>query len=368
LTFETSTRAALRSLDVITGDPLGRALFDNRDRVGAVAFTPLGDKLLVAHLGAGIVDVLDPFSLTRIGGLQGVGVALDGIATDGDTAWVLASLDRALVAYDLRAGNAEVEIARVPLLDTEPLSAELLLGARVFHDAGDRRMSTDAYVSCASCHPAGAMDARTWDFTDRGEGLRDTQALFAMPAAGPFHWSANFDEVQDFENAVRAHQEGDGFLSDADFATCEDPLGTPKAGRSAELDALAAYVRSFAADVPRSPWRAEDGAWTEAASRGRDTFLAEGCDTCHAGSEGTDAGWDGDSPILHDVGTLLETSGGRAGGPLTGLRTPSLRGLHATAPYLHDGRAATLEGALVAHGMAADGDLVRYLLEIEGEM
>lgn len=365
LTHETTTRAALRRVDAASGAPLARALFDNRDRVGAVAFTPLGDKLLVAHVGAAVVDILDPVTLLRIGGFQSVGAGLDGVVSDGDTAWVLASLDRELVAYDLREDNAEIELARVALLDTELLSAELLLGAQVFHGAADPRMSTDAYVSCASCHPDGGTDARTWDFFDRGEGLRDTQALWAMPDAGPFHWSANFDELQDFENAIRAFQAGDGFMTEEDFAACEDPLGTAKAGYSAELDALAAYVRSL--PVPRSPWRAEDGAWTEAAERGRLVFAAEGCAECHAGAETTDAGWDGAEPILHDVGTLLESSGGRAGGELTGLRTPSLSGLFASAPYLHDGRAATLEEALVAHGVSSDADLVRYLLEIEEE-
>lgn len=371
LTFETTSRSALRSLDPATGEQLGRAYFDNRDRVGAIAFTPLGDLLLVAHQGAAIVDVLDPFTLTRVGGFQSVGAGLDGLATDGETAWVLASLDRELVAYDLTAGNAQVELARVSLVEEEPLDAEILLGAQVFAGAADPRMSTDAYASCASCHPDGGGDARTWDFSDRGEGFRDTQALFAAPSAGPFHWSANFDEIQDFENAIRAFQEGQGFLSDEDFAATEDPLGEPKEGLSPELDALAAYVRSFAEDVPRSPWREEDGSWTEAAERGRVVFAEEACDTCHAGPEMTDAAWVDGEPLLHDVGTLVETSGERAGGTLTGLRTPGLRGLFATGPWLHDGRASTLEDALREHGFALDtdreADLVRYLLEIEGE-
>ncbi|MFZ5477404.1 MAG: PKD domain-containing protein [Myxococcota bacterium] len=352
-THETATRASLRSIDPVTGEQLARDGFDNRDLVGAVAFTPLGDRLLVAHLGAGVVDVLDPFTLTRVGGFQAVGVGLDGLATDGATAWVLASVDKELVAYDLGAGNAEVELARVALGEAD-------LGERVFHFAGDPRMSGDAYLSCASCHLDGGTDARTWDFSDRGEGFRDTQALFSIPDDGPFHWSANFDELQDFENAIRDHQAGDGFVADEDLT---DPLGEPKAGLSEELDALAAYVRAF--PVPRSPFREEDGAQTEAALRGREVFYAEGCDTCHAGDDGTDAGFIDGEPVLHDVGTLLETSGERAGEPLTGLRTPSLRGLFATAPYLHDGRAATLEQALVAHGVASDAELVRYLLEIE---
>ncbi len=275
LTHETAARSALRLVDAGTGTQVARALFDNRDVVGAVAFTPLGDRLLVAHQGARVVDVLDPVTLARVGGFQDVGVGLDGIATDGVTAWVLASWDRALVVYDFAAGNGEIELARISLVDAEPLDPQLLLGARVFHDAGDPRMSRDAYLSCASCHPEGGQDARTWDFTDRGEGFRDTQALFALPTAGPFHWSANFDEIQDFENAIREHQAGTGFLSDADFAASEDPLGPAKAGLSAELDALAGYVGSFA--PPRSPWREADGSPTVAGERGRAVFAAASC-------------------------------------------------------------------------------------------
>ncbi len=119
--------------------------------------------------------------------------------------------------------------------------------------------------------------------------------------------------------------------------------------------------------MPRSPWRGQDGSWTAAADRGRAVFLAEGWDTCHSGAEMTDAGWVEDEPVLHDVGTLLESSGYRMGEPLTGLRTPSLRGVFASAPYLHAGRAATLEEALEGHGVSVDAELVRYLLEIEGE-
>ena len=356
LTSETASRAALRSIDTSSGEPLERALFDNRDLVGALAFTPLGDSLLVAHLGAGIVDVLDPLTLTRIGGFQNVGVGLDGVATDGATAWVLASVTKELVVFDLSYGNPD-PIARVTLSESGPD-----LGALVFFGAGDRRMSQDGYLSCASCHPDGGHDGQTWDFSDRGEGFRDTQALFAMPLAGPFHWSANFDELQDFENAIRAHQGGTGFMDD-DALT--EPLGAPKAGLSPELDALADYVRGFS--PPRSPWRESDGSASEAGAQGREVFLDQGCDACHAGPGLSDAGWNEDgTPILHDVGTLLETSGERAGEALAGLRTPTLLGLHATAPYLHDGRAATMEAALDAHGVTADPWLVRYLLEIEG--
>jgi hypothetical protein len=47
------------------------------------------------------------------------------------------------------------------------------------------------------------------------------------------------------------------------------------------------------------------------------------------------------------VGTLGPGSGQRLGGPLSGLDTPTLRDLWRTAPYLHNGSAATLRDVLV---------------------
>ena len=84
-----------------------------------------------------------------------------------------------------------------------------------FHDAGDRRMSRDHYISCASCHLEGGHDGRTWDFTQAGEGLRNTIDLRgrAGTAHGNVHWTANFDEIQDFEHDIRGPFGGDGFLN-----------------------------------------------------------------------------------------------------------------------------------------------------------
>ena len=194
--------------------------------------------------------------------------------------------------------------------------------------------------------------------------------MWALPPAGPFHWSSNFDELQDFEAAIRGHQDGSGFMADTDFDATEASLGPEKAGYSPDLDALAAYVQSLVGKVPQSPFRDADGDWTDSAVLGREVVLVQQCDTCHAGEQMIDAGWNDDgTPILHDVGTLLETSGDRLGEPLTGLRTPSLWGLHASQPYLHDGRAATVEDALSAHGVVLSevdtANLVDYLLQVE---
>jgi len=341
-------RAVVQVVDPATAAELDPPLLDNRDRVGALAWTPLGETLLVAHHGAQVVDLLDPFSMQRIGGWQHVGHGLDGLWTDGEVAWVLASWSRELVAYDLRAGNAQVELARIALVDDEVLPAEVLAGAQVFFGAADPKMSRDGYISCGSCHPDGGEDGRVWDFTERGEGLRNTQALWAAPAGGPFHWTANFDEGQDFEGDIRLHQGGEGFLSDEDWAVCADGLGPPKAGLSPALDALAAYLAHLRLEAPpEAPVAPADLA----------VFLGAGCVDCHAGPDGTDAGWTAPGePVLHDVGTLGPGSGSRRGAALTGLRTPPLRGLRRTAPYLHDGSAPDLAAAVRAHAGVDVGD------------
>ena len=85
----------------------------------------------------------------------------------------------------------------------------------------------------------------------------------------------------------------------------------------------------------------------------------------------------GDDRLRHDVGTIKPSSGNRLGGPLDGIDTPTLRGLWATAPYLHDGSAATLRDVLTtANPTASHGNLsslssaqidqlVEYLNQIE---
>ena len=50
---------------------------------------------------------------------------------------------------------------------------------------------------------------------------------------------------------------------------------------------------------------------------------------------------------------IKPSSGNRIGGPLDGIDTPTLRGLWATAPYLHDGSAATLRDVLTTANPAA---------------
>ena len=269
-------------------------------------------------------------------------------------------------------------IAQVQTTANEKLSPAVLLGKRIFYNAEDSRMSRDAYISCASCHLDGGHDGQVWDFTDRGEGLRNTISLRGQAgnAGAPLHWTGNFDEVQDFENDIRSFFGGSGFMNNTDFATGtrSQPLGDPKAGISADLDALAAYLDSLD-DAGRSPFRQADGSLTASAQAGQTIFQQLGCQSCHSGARFTDS----PTGARHDVGTIKPSSGQRAGAVLDGLDTPTLLGLWASAPYLHDGSASTLlEVLTTANGAGRHGDtsglspaqldqLVDYLLQLESQ-
>jgi DNA-binding beta-propeller fold protein YncE/cytochrome c peroxidase len=385
LTFESTVRTIVSQIDLAANheDRVARVDFNNHDMAFAVEFTPLGDYAFHALQGSNALDVRDAYSQDLAAGNDGTGLAPQGLAlsADGSRLFVHNFMSRTIAVYDASGVTDSTTfalplLASVPTVASELLSPQILRGKQLFYDASDPRMNEDGYLSCASCHLDGGQDGRTWDFTDRGEGLRNTSSLVGKRGMGHgnVHWTANFDEIQDFENDIRAHFGGDGFMSNALFqsGTVSLPLGSPKAGLSADLDALAAYVSSLT-EFGRSPHREPDGMLSPAGVRGRLLFQQLACAQCHAGADFTDSA----SGVLHDVGTISPSSGQASGAPLVGLDTPTLRGLWATAPYLHDGSARTLLDVLTTknaqglHGATGallpqeQADLVQYLLQID---
>jgi WD40 repeat protein len=350
-------------LDLGSGAVTRTLDLDNSDSASALAFSPLGDYLAITLQGNNEVLVFDTLALGSSAGLGGLvtrlgaGKAPQGICFDGPTrrGFVTNFLSRDVTVLEtdglFSAGDIVVPSDTVATVGVEPLAPAVLLGKQLFYDASPPRMSAEGYLSCATCHLDGDSDHRVWDFTGRGEGLRNTTVLNGRGgiAQGNVHWSANFDEIHDFENDIRSAFGGAGLMDDADFAATSNPLGAAKAGLSADLDALAAYVASLGqASVGRSPHRQADGSFTPEALAGHAVFLAQGCATCHAGAGLTDS----TAPVatLHDVGTLRTTSGQRLGAALLGIDTPTLRGVWSSAPYFHDGSAATLEDVFVVAG------------------
>jgi YVTN family beta-propeller protein len=377
LTFENTVRAVSSRLDLaaLAEDYAARLDHDNSGVASAAAYHPNGVYLFVA-LEAGrqvaIVDAARKRELLRVN--TGRAPQALSVSLDGSKLFVNNALDRNVSVFDLsplvtRGEGLLPVAATLSSVQTEALAANVLRGKQLFYDARDTRLARDAYLSCATCHNDGESDGRTWDFTSLGEGLRNTVSLRGRGGShGPLHWSANFDEVQDFEGQIRTLSQGTGLMSDAELAvgTRLSPLGTPKLGVSADLDALAAYVASLDS-FASSPYRLASGDQTSAATLGAIVFADE-CSSCHGGPGFSDS----PSSLLHDIGTITPSSGQRLGGSLLGIDTPTLRDVWATAPYLHDGSAGTLEAAIAAHADTAvePADLlplVEYVRQIGSE-
>ena len=134
----------------------------------------------------------------------------------------------------------------------------------------------------------------------------------------------------------------DRCLGESDAAEAEDDA----------VKALTAFVASLAAPRPRSPH-----------PTGGAVFKATGCAACHVPTlrVGTRAVPLYSDLLLHDMGRVLDDRvvEGAAKGP--DWRTTPLWGLRNRPRYLHDGRAQTLEAAIVAHGGEADTARRRFL-------
>jgi YVTN family beta-propeller protein len=376
LDFQNTVRAISSLVDLTTMREVGAARIDhdNSSVTSAAVFHPTGRFVFAALETSRQVAVIDVASRRELMRIE-AGLAPQGLAVspDGLQLYVHNVLDRSVGAYDLTAlvtaGTTRITaLGTVRTVAVEPLAADVLKGKQLFYDARDPRLARDAYMSCASCHNDGGHDGRTWDLTGFGEGLRNTVSLRGRAGAqGRLHWSGNFDEVQDFEAQIRAFAGGTGLMTEAQFAagTRAQPLGDRKAGVNADLDALAAYVSSLTQVAP-SPLRAADGTLTAGAAAGETLFASFGCADCHGGRAFSSSATRG--PV--DVGTVRQPgSGRRLGGPLAAIDPPTLRDAWATAPYLHDGRAATLSDAIRAHrGLSASdaevAQLARYVAEI----
>ena len=357
LTYRTTVRPEVSVLDTtaaafVPGARLDLAQADRPVNLPfAAAISPDGSTLYVANAGSDDLSVID-LATGRARAHLDTGRNPRGLALapDGRRLFVDSVLDGALDIFDTRSLS---RVGTWPLTQI-PLPQVVLTGKRLFNSARGP-MSTDDWLSCASCHLDGGADGRTWaGFPD---GPRNTPALYGVRDTLPLHWSGNLDELQDTELTIRGIQGGAGLIAGQPFPA----LGPPNAGRSAELDALAAYLTTLT--VAPSPFAPTDAAQAAAIQRGQYSFQRWGCGVCHVGPSFTDR-----QTHVSGIGDpALERN---QTGPLARFDTPSLLGVWATAPYFHDGSAASLRDVLFSqnfHNMGpamnageAD-DLVAYL-------
>ena len=240
-----------------------------------------------------------------------------------------------------------------------PLSASLLNGLKLFHSSNDTRLSKDQWIACATCHFGGETDHINWSFPD---GLRNTPSLIGAANTGPFHWSGNLDEIQDVEDTIRKLQGGTGLVFGESNCLPSCDTAGKNAGRSSDLDDLAAYIGSL--KFPVVYQKSDDEIDTASIARGRELFFDKnvGCSDCHKSPFYTD----NKNHVMPQLSSTSEL-----------INTPSLVRLSMSAPYLHDGSARTLAQVLTsapldsAHSVQESltaqqvTDLVKFIKTIE---
>jgi cytochrome c peroxidase len=253
-----------------------------------------------------------------------------------------------VVALSCQSGSAS------PPPPVAPTRAEIAaLGERLFFD---KRLSGDNTVSCASCHdPALAFSdgKRTSVGVSKRPLRRNAPALWNLEGRAPYFWDGRAAtlEAQALVPLTSPDEMGADLAklpaelaADAEyrerFARC-----FPGEGISASTiaRALAAYERTLVSrSSPYDRYLAGDkSALTEQQRRGLVLFNGEAeCMICHNGPDLTDnqfsrVGLSGDDPGRAAVEPVS--------GPRGGFKTPSLREVSRTAPYFHDGSAASLE-------------------------
>jgi YVTN family beta-propeller protein len=342
--------------------------------VADVAFTPDGSLALVTSSGSDRIAVVDVQKLKGI--LAGAtrdqrervlpnhlgvstefvvkhistGISPRGlvVARDGKSAFVVNALDDSITVIDLESLEPA---GRVDLGGPEVVT-QVRRGERLFHSAD---IAFQRQFSCHSCHPDGHVDGITYDIEPDGIGFDpvDNRSLRGILDTAPFKWTGKNPNLQ--------RQCGPRL---AVFFTRLEPF-TPD-----ELDDLESYIST----IPRPPnrFRPLGAPLTDAQRRGRAMFertrtndgreIPEDgrCVTCHFPPLYTDRS-------LRDVGTKMWLDKDGI------FDVPHLTNIYASAPYMHNGIANTLEEIWTRfnphdrHGVTNDmtkdqlNDLIEYL-------
>ncbi len=244
------------------------------------------------------------------------------------------------------ASQEEVAADQEPITPIpQPPAADPLKLALGEHLFNDKRLSADGTLSCSPCHDVRTNGAQASAAHERPHPF-DTLTVFNAALNFRLNWEGNFRSLDaqaksSLENPVNLRTSVDEVVRklNADPDVVRDfraAYGRPPE-RDNFLDALVTFERSLLTPDSRfDRWLGGDATALSADEReGYRLFKSFGCSSCHQG--------------VNVGGNLFERQGvfrPLVAGQPERVRVPSLRNVATTAPYFHDGSAATLEDAV----------------------
>ncbi|QDV36617.1 Cytochrome c551 peroxidase precursor [Tautonia plasticadhaerens] len=263
----------------------------------------------------------------------------------------------------------EVPLGLIPVFwpDDNPYSPEKAeLGRLLYFDS---RLSSDNSISCASCHePSKAFTDSspvstgisaqkggrsaptvinraftTLQFWDGRAASLEEQAI--GPLANPLEMTLEDDSSKAHEAVVARLVEIPGYRPRFASAFGDEQITLDRVAK-----AIATFERTvYSGNSPYDRFKSGDeSALTESQRRGMDVFFNKAaCDACHLGFNFSDEsfvnigiGYDPDTGVFTDPGRYAVTKSER---DLGAFKTPTLREVEHSSPYMHDGSFATLE-------------------------
>lgn len=257
-----------------------------------------------------------------------------------------------VLAEDLPLGLPPIKHPK----ENQSTPEKIALGKQLYFDP---RLSLDNTVSCASCHDPqkgwsngeavatgvgglkGGRSAPTiinaaygkLQFWDGRAANLEEQAL--GPIQNPIEMTMTLDKVVERLNEIAGYKQ-----------QFQDLFGTDVTSEGIAL-AISAYERTIlSGDAPYDRFKAGDtAAMSESAQRGLKLFTGKAhCSACHSGPNFTDN-------AFHNIGVNIDKEMPDLGrfeisgleGDKGAFKTPTLREIARSAPYMHDGSQATLE-------------------------
>lgn len=280
----------------------------------SVVFDPQMTRAFITCSGGQSVNVL-PLRDGDTKAIRGIGAHPKGLAftPNGQELWVANMLSNDLAVVDPNT----LQVTRRINLGPTPRKDPLLAGRFLFTTAD---IVKGGQFSCNSCHPDGSTDGISWKFVHVHDALgreitRNVRSLRGhIGDTAPFRWTGHTLTL-------------DEFVKDEVAGLLQTPPLSPE-----QVHSLVEYVKGQ--ELPPNPYRNPDASLTEAAARGKVLFTGKAeCATCHTGPKagGQRKAW---------IGTTAQG---------VDLDVPHLLGVFDTYPYLHDGRARTLEEIFTQH-------------------